>query len=86
MNVDWLFGRKILVAEDNFSKRLSWLTFWNDTVPMSSDPCRMFLTPSIWKGGEASGGNFKNNPERAAEAGKKGGESSSGGGNRGGRS
>lgn len=26
------------------------------------------------KGGKASGGNFKNNPERAREAGKKGGE------------
>jgi general stress protein YciG len=42
------------------------------------------------KGGEASSGNFKNDPERAAEAGKKGGQSSSGGngGNsdRGGRS
>jgi uncharacterized protein len=25
------------------------------------------------KGGEASGGNFKNDPERAAEAGRKGG-------------
>ena len=37
------------------------------------------------KGGEASGGNFKNDPERAAEAGKKGGQSS-GGGDRGGRS
>ncbi len=37
------------------------------------------------KGGEASGGNFKNDPERAAEAGKKGGQSSSGG-DRGGRS
>ncbi len=37
------------------------------------------------KGGEASGGNFKNDPARAAEAGKKGGQSSSGG-NRGGRS
>lgn len=25
------------------------------------------------KGGKASGGNFKNNPERASEAGRKGG-------------
>ena len=25
------------------------------------------------KGGKASGGNFKNNPKRASEAGKKGG-------------
>lgn len=25
------------------------------------------------KGGKASGGNFKNNPQRASEAGKKGG-------------
>ena len=25
------------------------------------------------KGGQASGGNFKNNPERASEAGRKGG-------------
>lgn len=31
------------------------------------------------KGGQASGGNFKNDPERASEAGKKGGESSHGG-------
>ncbi|NNU63798.1 general stress protein [Rhizobium sp. WYCCWR 11152] len=31
------------------------------------------------KGGQASGGNFKNDPERASEAGKKGGENSSGG-------
>ncbi len=28
------------------------------------------------KGGKASGGNFKNNPERAAQAGKLGGKSS----------
>jgi general stress protein YciG len=27
------------------------------------------------KGGSASGGNFKNNPERASRAGKKGGQS-----------
>jgi len=27
------------------------------------------------KGGSASGGNFKNNPERASEAGRKGGSS-----------
>jgi len=27
------------------------------------------------KGGQASGGNFKNNPERASEAGRKGGQS-----------
>lgn len=27
------------------------------------------------KGGKASGGNFKNNPERAREAGRKGGQS-----------
>ncbi|MFI8751870.1 general stress protein [Vreelandella lionensis] len=34
------------------------------------------------KGGEKSGGNFANDPERASEAGKKGGENShSGGGN-----
>lgn len=35
------------------------------------------------RGGEASGGNFKNDPERAAKAGRKGGQSS-GGGDRGG--
>lgn len=29
------------------------------------------------KGGKASGGNFKNNPKRASEAGKKGGSNSS---------
>lgn len=28
------------------------------------------------KGGKASGGNFKNNPQRASEAGKKGGSAS----------
>jgi general stress protein YciG len=28
------------------------------------------------KGGQASGGNFKNNPARASEAGRKGGERS----------
>lgn len=28
------------------------------------------------KGGKASGGNFKNDPERASEAGKKGGKAS----------
>ena len=38
------------------------------------------------KGGRASGGNFKNDPERAAEAGKKGGEHSHGGGKSGGSS
>ncbi|HVY13445.1 MAG TPA: general stress protein [Alphaproteobacteria bacterium] len=32
------------------------------------------------KGGQNSPGNFKNDPERAAEAGRKGGESSHGGG------
>ena len=31
------------------------------------------------KGGQQSGGNFKNDPKRAAEAGKKGGEHSHGG-------
>jgi general stress protein YciG len=31
------------------------------------------------KGGKESGGNFKNDPERASEAGKKGGEASGGG-------
>lgn len=31
------------------------------------------------KGGQASGGNFKNDPERASEAGRKGGEHSHGG-------
>lgn len=31
------------------------------------------------EGGKASGGNFKNDPERASEAGKKGGENSHGG-------
>jgi general stress protein YciG len=30
------------------------------------------------KGGKESGGNFKNDPERASEAGRKGGESSRG--------
>lgn len=30
------------------------------------------------KGGQHSGGNFKNDPERAAEAGHKGGQHSSG--------
>lgn len=29
------------------------------------------------KGGSASGGNFKNDPQRASQAGKKGGSSSS---------
>jgi general stress protein YciG len=28
------------------------------------------------KGGKASGGNFKNNPQRASEAGRKGGKAS----------
>lgn len=31
------------------------------------------------EGGKASGGNFKNDPERASEAGRKGGEASQGG-------
>lgn len=30
-------------------------------------------------GGKASGGNFRNNPARASEAGRKGGENSHGG-------
>ncbi|MCQ5559591.1 general stress protein, partial [Escherichia coli] len=30
------------------------------------------------KGGQHSGGNFKNDPQRASEAGKKGGKSSHG--------
>lgn len=33
------------------------------------------------KGGQKSGGNFANDPERASEAGKKGGENSHGGRN-----
>jgi general stress protein YciG len=42
------------------------------------------------EGGSASGGNFKNDPERAAEAGRKGGEArgqdgSQGGGSQGGQ-
>ncbi|EEZ7655016.1 general stress protein, partial [Escherichia coli] len=32
------------------------------------------------KGGQQSGGNFKNDPQRASEAGKKGGQNSHGGG------
>lgn len=32
------------------------------------------------KGGQNSPGNFKNDPERASEAGKKGGQASHGGG------
>lgn len=32
------------------------------------------------KGGQNSGGNFQNDPRRAAEAGSKGGENSHGGG------
>lgn len=32
------------------------------------------------KGGQHSGGNFKNDPQRASEAGKKGGQNSHGGG------
>ncbi|WP_272888611.1 general stress protein, partial [Cronobacter sakazakii] len=32
------------------------------------------------KGGQQSGGNFKNDPERASEAGKKGGQNSHSGG------
>ena len=32
------------------------------------------------KGGSRSGGNFKNDPQRAAEAGRKGGQRSHGGG------
>ncbi len=35
-------------------------------------------------GGQHSGGNFKNDPERASEAGRKGGEHSHGGGRSGG--
>ena len=35
------------------------------------------------KGGEVSGGNFANDPRRAAEAGRKGGQNSHGGGNQG---
>ncbi len=35
--------------------------------------------PGQSKGGEHSGGNFKNDPQRASEAGKKGGEASHGG-------
>ncbi|HAF53031.1 MAG TPA: stress-induced protein, partial [Leclercia adecarboxylata] len=31
------------------------------------------------KGGQQSGGNFKNDPQRASEAGKKGGKNSHGG-------
>lgn len=34
------------------------------------------------KGGRNSSGNFKNDPERAAEAGRKGGRASRGGGRR----
>lgn len=33
------------------------------------------------KGGQNSGGNFKNDPERASEAGRKGGQNSRGGRN-----
>ncbi|ENT2948273.1 general stress protein [Klebsiella aerogenes] len=38
------------------------------------------------KGGQHSGGNFKNDPERASEAGKKGGKNSHGGGRKSGDS
>ena len=38
------------------------------------------------RGGQHSGGNFKNDPERASEAGKKGGKNSHGGGRKSGDS
>lgn len=41
------------------------------------------LTPEARsKGGKHSSGNFKNDPQRAAEAGRKGGKASRGGGRR----
>jgi len=39
---------------------------------------RIEAFPIASKGGQASGGNFKNDPERAAEAGHKGGQESGG--------
>jgi general stress protein YciG len=44
----------------------------------SMDPARQREIAS--KGGQASGGNFKNDPGRASIAGRKGGENSHGGG------
>lgn len=44
----------------------------------SMDPARQREIAS--KGGQASGGNFKNDPQRASAAGRKGGENSHGGG------
>ena len=41
------------------------------------DPVKQRMIAS--KGGQASGGNFRNDPLRASEAGRKGGERSQGG-------
>jgi general stress protein YciG len=48
----------------------------------NSNPEQNLTDEGRSKGGSNSPGNFKNDPERAAEAGRKGGEASRGGGNR----
>lgn len=53
-----------MADNDNTSKR--------GFASMNADKQREIAS----KGGKASGGNFKNDPQRASEAGKKGGESS----------
>ena len=47
---------------------------------MANNPADNIGEEGRRKGGQNSGGNFKNDPERAAEAGRKGGEHSHGGG------
>ena len=75
-------------------KVLAYLDRWEVTVFEIRKARRGFASMSAEKqreiaseGGKPSGGNFKNDPERASEAGKKGGEASHGGrGSSGGRS
>ncbi len=52
------------------------LPFWLKSTRF----CTQILAPATAgkKGGQHSGGNFKNDPQRASEAGKKGGKSSHG--------
>ena len=52
----------------------------------NKNPQNNLTTEDRSRGGSHSGGNFKNDPERAAEAGRKGGERSRGGSSSGGGS
>jgi general stress protein YciG len=62
-----------------FSRKQNNHTRHGKGVPIMAEKSDKSGKSGQSKGGQQSGGNFKNDPKRASEAGKKGGEHSHGG-------